>query len=112
MSWYAFENGKSIGQHGSESGSIIRDEEYSDGARITLERDGQTAPFAITCGIYGWMVHTRFFRTESEAQSEFESMREELSRIIGTIPLADDPEVDSKSRAVSEFISEFVRRFP
>jgi hypothetical protein len=112
MSWYAFDNGKSIGQRGSESGSIIRDEEHGDGARITLEREGQTAPFAITCGIYGWMFHTRFFGTESEAQDEFESMRSELSKIISTIPLAADPEVRSKSRVVSESISEFVERFP
>jgi len=112
MNWYAFDNGKSIGQRGSESGSIIRDEEHGDGARITLERGGQTAPFAITCGIYGWMVHTRFFGAESEAQVEFESMRAELSRIMSTIPLAADPEVGSKSGAVSESISEFVERFP
>ncbi len=112
MSWYPFDNGKSIGQRGSESGSITRDEEHSDGARITLESDGQTAPFSITCGIYGWMVHTRFFGTESEAQTEFESMKSDLSRIISTIPLAADPEVDSKSRTVTESISEFVRRFP
>jgi hypothetical protein len=112
MSWFAFDNGKSIGQRGSEGGTIIRDEEHGEGARITLERDGQTAPVAITCGIYGWMVHTRFFGTESEARSEFETMRAELSKIISTIPLAPDPEVDSKSRAMSEALSEFVTRFP
>jgi len=112
MSWYAFDNGKSIGLKGSESGSIIRDEEHGEGARITLEQDGQIAPFAITCGIYGWMCHTRFFGTESEAQNEFEGMKAELSKIVGTIPLAADPEVDSKSRTVCESISEFVRRFP
>jgi hypothetical protein len=112
MSWYAFDNGQSIGQRGSENGIIVRDEEHGDGARITLERDGHTAPLAITCGIYGWMVHTRFFDTESEAQSEFESMRAELSRIISTIPLAADPKADFKSRAVSESLSDFVRRFP
>jgi len=106
MSWNAFDNGKTIGQRGSESGRIIRDEEHTDGARITLERDGQTAPFAITCGIYGWMVHTRFFGAESEAQSAFESMRPELTRILSTIPLTADPEVVSKS------ISDFVERFP
>ena len=112
MSWYAFDSGKSIGQHGSESGIIVRDEEHGSGARITLERDGHSAPLAITCGIYGWMVHTRFFGTESEAQSEFEMMRAELSRIISTIPLAGDPDGDSKMAAVSESLSEFVRRFP
>ncbi len=108
MSWNAFDNGKSIGQHGSEGGIIIRDEEHRDGARITLERDGHNAPLAITWGIYGWMCHTRFFGTEPEAQREFETMRAELSKIVSTIPIATDPE----SRAVSDSLSEFVRRFP
>jgi hypothetical protein len=112
MSWHTFDNGDSLGQLGSENGRIIRDEEHGDGARITLEQQGRTAPFAITCGIYGWMVHTRFFGTESEAQGEFENMKVELSRIVGTIPLAADPEADSKSRVVAESITRFVERFP
>lgn len=112
MSWNAFDNGRSIGQRGSESGTIVRDEEHGDGARITLEQDGKTAPFAITCGIYGWMVHTRFFGTESEAQTEFDSMRAELVRIVGTIPLATDPEIDAKIRVVSQSLSEFIEKFP
>lgn len=112
MNWYAFDSGNSIGQHGSESGVIIRDEEHGSGARITLERECSSAPFAITCGIYGWMVHTRFFGAESEAQSEFESMRAELSNIISVIPLASDPDSDFKMRAVSDSLSEFVTRFP
>jgi hypothetical protein len=112
MSWYAFDNGKSVGQRGSESGIIIRDDEHGEGARITLEREGATAPFAITCGIYGWMVHTRFFGTESQAQSEFDIMKEELSRIASTIPLVSDPELDSKSDVLAQAISQFVKRFP
>lgn len=106
--WYAFDSGKSIGQRGSESGTIIRDEEHDDGARITLERDGQTAPFSITCGIYGWMVHTRFLGKKPEAEREFVRMRTDLTKIIDSIPLADDPEVEAKSRVVTESISEFV----
>jgi hypothetical protein len=46
---------------GSEGGTIVLDEEHGLGARITLEKDGAIAPFTITCGIYGWMAHTRFF---------------------------------------------------
>ena len=90
----------------------MRDDEHSAGARITLERDGETAPFAITCGIYGWMLHTRFFGAESDAQSAFEGMRSELAQIISTIPLASDPEADAKAQDVCESISEFVMRFP
>jgi len=106
--WYAFDSGKSIGQLGSESGIVIKDEEHGDGARITLERDGLTAPFSITCGIYGWMVHTRFLGKKSEADREFERMRTDLTKIINLIPLTGDPEVEAKSRIVTESISEFV----
>ena len=60
--WHPFEDGASIGQAGSEGGVIVRDDEHPWGARITLERDGGFAPFALTCGIYGWMVHTRWFQ--------------------------------------------------
>jgi len=59
-SWHQFEDGATLGQKGSESGVILRDEEHPQEARITLERDTRTAPFAITCGIYGCMLHTRF----------------------------------------------------
>lgn len=66
--WNACSDGKTVGQDGSEEGAIVLDEEHTDGARITLERDSKTAPAAITCGVYGWMVHTRFFADESEAR--------------------------------------------
>lgn len=112
MNWHPFDNGQSIGQLGSENGRIVRDEEHGDGARITLERDGQIAAFAITCGIYGWMAHTRFFGTESEAQGEFERMKRDLAKIVDTIPLVTDHEVEAKSRGVSQAISAFVERFP
>src|SRR5262245_2840623 len=106
MNWHPFNDGKSIGEQGSERGIIVRDDDDSQGARITLERGGTTAPFAITCGIYGWMVHTRFFGTELKAESEFETMQAELSRIISIIPLAADPEADSKLRPVFEALSQ------
>lgn len=111
MSWHAFDNGKTIGQRGSENGVIVRDEEHRDGARITLERHGNT-PNAITCGIYGWMVHTCFFTTESDTQNEFDRMKEILAQILDHIPLQNDPEFYVKSHTVSQLISDFVVRFP
>ena len=109
--WYPFDDGSTIGGTGSEKGIILRDEEYSDCARITLERDAY-APFAITCGIYGWMVHTCFFRSEAEANEAFESMKVDLTRIDNLIPLRDDPEADHRLDAVYEAISAFVEKFP
>lgn len=49
--WSSFDEGHSLGTRGSENGIILRDEEHIEGARITLERDGDNAPFSVTMGI-------------------------------------------------------------
>ena len=112
MSWYAFLHGDTIGQIGSEQGIIVADDEYPDGARITLERDGGVAPYAITCGIYEWMFHSRFFANEEEARSAFDAMREDLGIIVAAIPRESDPDVKAKCSVVFELISQFVETFP
>jgi hypothetical protein len=110
--WHAFDGGASLGQAGTEAGMIIRDDEHPWGARITLERAAAPAPFAVTCGIYGWMVHTRFFGTADEAEREYAAMRRELAAILEIIPLSDDPAVDEKMDRAVEAIGGFVDRFP
>ncbi len=112
MSWYTYDNGRSMGQRGAENGIVILDEEHGDGARITLERECRAAPFAITCGVYGWMVHTRFFQSEPEAQREFARMKEGLAAILRKIPRKTDPDADLKRGAVVESLSRFVTKFP
>lgn len=109
--WLPLDDGATIGEQGSEGGVILRDDEYRGGARITLERDGYT-PFAITCGVYGWMVHTRFFSTLDEAEREYARMQPELAAIVEMIPLTADPDVDRKMDAVADAIGRFVDRFP
>jgi hypothetical protein len=66
--WQAHNGGATRGGPGSESGRVIFDDEYEGASRITLEEGGAVAPFAITCGVYGWMVHTRFFSDRAEAE--------------------------------------------
>ena len=95
--WISFENGSTIGTTGSEGGAILRDELHPEGARITLERTA--TGFAITCGIYGWMVHTRFFATESESVAAYEEMKPALAEILVRLPAEDA-------------IDDFLRRFP
>jgi hypothetical protein len=109
--WAEFDSGKTINTQGSENGRIIRDDEHSDGARITLEQDTQIAPFAITCGIYGWMVHTRFFSKESEANDAFDEMKDAIANIVNLIPLKDDAD-DDQLKPVTQAIHEFVERYP
>jgi hypothetical protein len=110
--WQPFESGGTIGKGGSEIGTIIRDEEHASGARITLERDTPTAPFAITCGVYGWMVHTPFFAVEADAATQFEAMKGPLSEIIAIILPVDDAEVEKKSGGVSEALNLFIKQYP
>lgn len=110
--WFPFDEGRTTGQVGSEKGVIKRDEQHSAGGRITLERDTPTAPFAITCGIYHWLVHTRFFSTEGAAQQAYEEMKTELARILRLIPDEGDPEEKAKIEALVPALKDFVRRFP
>jgi hypothetical protein len=110
--WYPFEAGRSIGTPGSEGGPILADDEHVDGARITLERDCGSAPFAITCGIYGWMVHTRWFGQEAEARAEYAAMKQALDAIIATIPLENDPDRDARMKETTRRIEAFIKQFP
>ena len=110
MGWTALDDGKSLGKSGSEGGIIRRDEEHDLGARITLEEGGSTAPWSITCGVYGWMVHTRFFGSEEQGNREFEQMKVGLEEVLRIIPLKDDA-TPEKMSAVCPAIEDFVRRF-
>ena len=110
--WVVFEQGRTLGQIGTEEGCILRDDEYKDGARITLEKNCRTAPFSITCGIYGWMIHTRFFSTLTEAEMAYVQMQEAIVFIVEFIPYKTDPELEQKMRQVGNAMSDFVERFP
>ncbi|HZF12477.1 MAG TPA: hypothetical protein VFE33_27115 [Thermoanaerobaculia bacterium] len=105
--WKPFDSGRSLGGRGSEGGVILLDDEHVDGARITIERGGSTAPFSITCGVYGWLAHTRFFGTEAEAQKECAEMKVALTDLLGKLD-----ECGEDLRSAGEHCSEFVERFP
>ena len=80
--WITIDSGKTIGLIGSENGRILLDEEYENSCRVTLEKEGATAPFSITCGIYGLMVHTAFFGDETEANAAYMQIKKELQAFI------------------------------
>jgi hypothetical protein len=109
-SWYPFEEGRSLGEPGSEQGAIVRDEEHVFGARITLERGARSAPFAITCGIYGWMMHTRFFSSHQEAESQFDQMKNAISALLEAAEQTG--EADGGRKVLMDGVSEFVEKFP
>lgn len=112
--WTAYASGATIGQRGSDDGLIVVDEEYSGSARITLERDCQAygkpaVPFTITCGIYGWVVHTRFFDDEDQAREQLGQMKPALAVIADQLPDGDD---DVASNAFADKLAEFIHRYP
>lgn len=106
--WQAFDDGATLGQDGSERGVLVRDEEHPLGARISLERGAASAPFAITCGIYGCMMHTRFFSQESEACEQYDAMKTSLSALLE----GEDEGEDEARAAFLEGVAAFVDAFP
>ena len=112
MGWETFDEGTTLGQLGDENGLIMGDEEYDGICRITLEQGGAIAPFAITCGIYGWFFHTRFFGDAAEAVRSFEAMQPALATIVESIPLSSDADKEDRMVSVGEAISQFVEKFP
>ena len=64
---------------GSEGGIITADEEYKETCRITLEKCEKF--YAITCGVYGAMVHTFFSDTENY-QALYDEMKKELQEFM------------------------------
>jgi len=110
--WSDYDEGYSIGTVGSDGGAIVRDEEHKFGARITLEEEGSSAPFAVTCGIYGWMSHTRYFSEESEASGEYDAMKDELDEILESIPAERENLDEETENEVAGKIELFVEKYP
>jgi hypothetical protein len=110
--WQPFAGGSSIGKGGSDEGTITRDEAHPLGARITLECEPSFVPYAVTSNIYGWMVHTRYFATEAEAQAAFDQMKPGLAGILDMIPSEDDPKAEAAFPEVIRAVEDFVKRFP
>ncbi|GLV57151.1 hypothetical protein KDH_39890 [Dictyobacter sp. S3.2.2.5] len=108
--WFSIDEGRTIGTEGTEQGIILQDEEYVQGARITLEQC-HYPPFAITCGIYGWMVHTTFASSMNEAREKLEAMKKSLEEIYQLIPTLDDVELEAKIQNVTQALEAFVSEF-
>ena len=77
--WSKFMDGETIGTVGSEGGEILIDELHDNGGRITLEKT--TRLYAITCGIFGVMVHTAI-AGEDEYMETYEAMKSELGEFL------------------------------
>lgn len=99
MSWYEFENGSTIGELGTEGGEIVKDEEFDNSARITLEKLSE-GHFAVTCGDYATFFHTTWF-DEANALSKYEQMKLDLEEIL------DQENEDDYFRLIKEFVHKY-----
>lgn len=75
---------------GSEGGKILNDQENINGARITIEANAGSIPFAITIGIYGLMFHTEFFSEIKIAAEYFKRKKSEIDRILKMFEIPED----------------------
>ena len=103
--WFAYDEGRSIGRISAEGGEILHDDGHPLGARITLKRTGKYV--SISCNIYGWIDHTRFFGTILDARREYVLMKRAIDQLIEIISSGGENDLNGW-----EAISEFVRRFP
>jgi hypothetical protein len=110
--WRPYQGGSTLGLQGSEGGTISWDEEYADQVRITLEQDESRSFYAITCGVAGWMVHTRFFGSSAEALAAFEEMRPALVELLSSLPPSDPKPSREVLREGGARLAGFISRFP
>ena len=103
--WFAYNGGESIGKTGAEGGVILCDEAHKHGGRMTLKRGKNF--ISVSCHIYGWLDHTRFFNVLTEAQREYVMMR----GVLGSI-MDESLSADASNIKMWEAIAGFVRRFP
>lgn len=103
--WKPYNNGRSIGMKSFEGGTIIRDEEHSLGARMTIKQGSNY--ITVSCSIAGKIDHTRFFKEMRGAEKEYQIMQKELDKVIDAISRAKSADIK-----VWEAISGFVTRFP
>jgi len=80
--WHNFDKGRTLGKKGSEHGIIITDMENINGARITVEKDTAAAPYAITFGIYGLMLHTHFKNRPEEVELYLDWVRSTMHKVF------------------------------
>ncbi|MDG4714556.1 hypothetical protein [Winogradskyella marincola] len=90
MSWFPFDNGKTIDSKGSEGGTILFDEEHLNGARVSLEENCYNAPYAITIGIYGVMFHTDFQDNLKASKLKYELLKHKIELVLNHLAIDEE----------------------
>jgi hypothetical protein len=110
LMWVPIDNGETVDTIGFEGGTILKDEQYGDHARITLEEDG-TAPYIIIATLAGFTDHICFYDDLNTAETYFERIKVDLERLIGLIPADNDPDLDDRRDILTTALEDFVQRY-
>lgn len=103
--WKSYSDGSTLGKQGSEGGVTLVDEGLQNIARITLEEVPQRSRFAVTCGIQGWLVHTHYAGTQSEALCDYEHMKAELAKLVQLVN--EGTSIETLVKALHTFTEQF-----
>lgn len=98
--WAKIKGENTIGTKGSEGGIIVKDEEHILGARITLEKCGDIAPYSITVGVYGLFCHTVFMGTSEDGEAIFKNIKAEI-----------DGYLNDSENVGNDWVENFVNRY-
>jgi len=110
--WRPVEEGRTLGLGGTEGGTIVRDEEHPAGLRLTLEEEPARSFYALTCGVSGWLVHSRFFGSEAEAHAAWDEMKPALLDLVAQLPASGARGLDAATREAGARLGAFLARFP
>ena len=102
LNWTNIEG--TIGQTGSESGKIIYDVEIVDGARITIEMETEIAPFAVTLGVYGIMLHTHFASTESESRDFVSESMKKIENLFRHLEVQENQQGEDWRKVYNDLV--------
>lgn len=102
--WYLFSNGETFDQIGSEAGKIIEDIENLNGARITIEKETDIAPYAVTIGVYGLLFHTHYTGTEELAKQFAAETKNRIDKLFEHLSISKENQNDIWEKVYNKLI--------
>lgn len=110
--WQNFDSGKTMGSVNSDGSIIIYDEEHTNGARLTIEKGGTTAPFEIVFGIYDVMFHTHFEPSEEDAMRYVAHIKTIIERALAHVHMPEDYQDNAWNETFNNLMDELIDDYP
>ena len=102
ITWAIIE--ETVGETGSENVKIIYDVENVNGARITIEKETDIAPFAVSLGVYEIMFHTDFFSTETDAKDFVFKSKKKIENFFRHLEVSENQQDEDWRKVYNELV--------